>query len=259
VSFSSQSTRSAGEEHSGNFTTTLQRNLPSGEGYGYQVIARDDGYREAAYALQNNIGTYSIDAAQTGGTTATRLNVSGGVALLGSDIFMSRRIDQSFAVARIPDYPDVRILADNQPAGRTNANGNALIPRLRAYDVNMISIDQRDVPLDAQIGKLRLEAVPYFRSGIAISFPIKRSRGATFTVHLEDGTALPVGANVQKTGSDEAYTVGYGGEVYVAGLDPTTRLHASWGNRHCEFDVYFTASAEALPDLGTYICKEVAP
>jgi outer membrane usher protein len=259
ASVTSQSVRSAGGGSNTDFTTTLQRNLPMGEGYGYRVMARSDGAREATYSLQNNVGTYTLAAAQAQGSTETRLNASGGVALLGGDMFPSRRIDQSFAVARIPDYPNVRMLTDNQPAGRTDASGNALIPRLRAYDRNVISIDQRDLPLDAEIHGLKVEAVPYFRSGIDVRFPIKRSRGATFTVRIEDGSPLPVGALVQEAGNDAVYTAGYDGEVYAAGLGPATRLRATWEDHSCFFDVQFEASSDPLPDLGTFICKGVTP
>ena len=189
----------------------------------------------------------------------TRLDISGGLAVLGDDAFLSRRIDQSFAVVSIPDYPNVHVLVDNQPAGRTDANGDALIPMLRAYDKNVISIDQRDLPLDAEISTLKLDAVPYFRSGIEMKFPVKHSRGATLTIRLEDGKPLPVGASVQEVGKDEIYTVGYDGEVYVVGLEPTNRLRATWGSQSCEFDVRFTANADPLPDLGTFICQGVKP
>lgn len=259
VSVSSQFRRGENAGNGNDFTTTVQRNTPAGEGYGYRVLARGDGSKEGSYALQNNIGRVVVEAAHNQGSSATRLDISGGVALLDGDLFLSRRIDQSFAVARIPDYPGVRILADNQPAGRTDAAGNALIPRLRAYDINVISIDHRDVPLDAEIGSLKLDAVPYYRSGIELKFPIKHSRGATFILQLEDGRSVPVGASVQESGRDEVYTVGYDGEVYVAGLGSTTRLRATWGTQSCEFTVAFSASADPLPDLGTFICIGVKP
>lgn len=259
VSFSPQFVRGGSGDNRNDFTTTLQRNLPLGEGYGYRLLSRSDGSKQASYALQNNVGTYTVEAAQSLDATATRLNVSGGMAVLGGDAFLSRRIDQSFAVARIPDYPNVRILADNQPAGRTDASGNALIPRLRAYDRNVISVDQRDVPLDAEIGALKLEAVPYFRSGVGLRFPIKRSHGATFTIQLEDGKPLPTGASVQIVEEDKTYAVGYDGEVYVVGLGPTNRLRATWRGQSCEFDVPFTASTDPLPHLGNFICKGVKP
>jgi outer membrane usher protein len=238
-------------------TSSLQRNLPLGEGYGYRLQGRTDSSSEASYSLQNNIGTYTVAAAQNQGVTSTRLNASGGIAVLGSDAFMSRRIDQSFAVVRIPDYPNVSVLADNQPSGRTNADGNALIPRLRAYDNNVISIDQRDLPLDAEINTLKLNAAPAFRSGTEVKFPIKHSHGATLTIHLENGKPLPVGASVQVAGKDAIYSVGYDGEIYVVDLDPITTLVAIWGGQHCKFDVRFSVSSNPLPDLGIFICKGV--
>lgn len=259
LSLSAQSVRGGNGGNRTDFTTALQRNLPSGEGYGYQLQARSDGSSEASLALQNNVGTYTGGIAQGQGSTATRLGVSGGVAMLGGDVFFSRRIDQSFAVARIPDYPNVRILADNQPAGRTDADGNALIPRLRAYDRNVLSIDQRDLPLDAEIAALKLEVILPFRSGIDVEFPIKRSRGATFTIHLEDGTPLPVGASVQIIGNDAIYPVGYGGETYVTGLGPSNSMLATWSGQSCEFVVRFVPGADPLPDLGSFSCQGIQP
>jgi outer membrane usher protein len=258
-SASAQSVRGGSGGSRNDFSTTLQRNLPLGEGYGYRLQARNGGSEEASYSMQNNMGTYTAETAQSQGSNTTRLDVTGGIALLGGDVFLSRRIDQSFAVARIPDYPNVHVLVDNQPAGQTDANGNALIPRLRAYDINLISIDQRDIPLDAEIGSLKLQAVPYFRSGIDVKFPIKHSFGATLTIRLDNGKPLPVGAAVQRIGKNDIYTVGFEGEVYLVGLEPTNRLRATWRKQTCEFDVRFSASNDPLPDLGTFLCTGVKP
>jgi outer membrane usher protein len=259
LSASAQSVRGGNGAIHYDFSTTLQRNLPLGEGYGYRLQARSGGANQASYSLQNNVGTYTTETAQNQGYNTTRLGVAGGIAVLGGDAFLSRRIDQSFAVARIPDYPNVHVLVDNQPAGKTNANGNALIPRLRAYDINLITIDQRDIPLDAEIDTIRLHVVPYYRSGIAVTFPIKRSFGATLTIILDNGKPLPVGASVQQVGKKGLFTVGYRGEVYLVGLDPTNRLRAIWRNQTCEFEVRFTASSNPLPDLGTFLCTGVKP
>lgn len=259
LSLSSQSVHGEGRRRQTDFTANLQRNLPAGEGYGYQLQARSNGSREASLALQNNVGTYTAGIAQGQGSTSTRIGASGGAAVLGGDLFWSRRIDQSFAVARIPDYPDVRIEADNQLAGRTDAAGNALIPRLRAYDRNVLSIDQRDLPLDAEIAALKIEVVPSFRSGIDVEFPVKRSHGATFTVLLEDGRPLPVGASVREVGKEAVFPVGYDGEVYVTGLGPATALLGLWEGKTCSFEVSFVAGADPLPDLGRFVCREVLP
>ena len=259
LSFSAQGTRGGSGGNGADFTTTLQRNLPAGEGVGYRLQARSDRSAQASTMLQNGVGTYTAEAAQTQGSTATRLNATGGVAMLGGETFLSRRIDQSFAVVRVADYPNVMVSADNQAAGRTNGAGSVLIPRLRAYDRNMISVDQGDLPLDAEIHALRLTAVPYFRSGMELIFPIRHSRGATFTVRLEDGAFLPAGAAVQEVGKAPVYTAGYAGQVYVSNLSTRTRLRARWGIRRCEFEVSFHPGADPQPDLGSFICKGLPP
>lgn len=257
TTLSAQAARGAGAANRNDFTTTLQRNMTMGEGYGYRLQAQSDNATQASLSLQNNFATSNLELAHSQTETATRLGVSGGVAILGGDLFLSRRIDQSFAVVRIPDFPNVHVLTDNQPAGRTNADGNALIPRLRAYDVNVISIDQRDLPMDAQINALKVEVVPFFRSGVDVPFPIKFSHGATFRIQLEDGTPMPVGASVQEVDSATLYPVGYDGEVYVMGLNAATRLRATWKGQTCEFPLSFTRSADPLPDLGIVVCKGV--
>jgi len=259
LSVSSQHVRGTSAGNSNEASTTLQRNLPMGEGYGYRLRAGSEGTQDAALFAQNNVGSYSLEASQNQGSIATRMGVSGGVAFLGGDAFPSRRIDQSFAVAHVADYPNVRMLADNQPAGRTDAQGNALLPRLRAYDVNVISIDQRDVPMDAKIDAVRVEVVPYYRSGIDVKFPIARSHGATLTITLEDGSALPVGVRVELIGSDATFTVGYAGEVYLVGLGPKNTVRANWADQRCTFEFNYTATADPLPDLGRYVCKGARP
>jgi len=254
---SAQAARGGGSNGSADYSAVVQRNLPSGDGYGYRLQARTGG-AEASLSLQNSLGTYTLDVAQNAGVTATQLSATGGLAMLGGDIFLSRRIDQSFAVARVPDYAHVRVLVDNQAAGHTDASGNALIPRLRAYDSNVISIDQRDLPMDAEIGALSVRAIPYFRSGVDVRFPIRRTQGATLTIVLADGRPLPAGAVVRVIGQASDALLGTGGEVYLTHLAPDNRLRAEWHGQHCEFDVALVPGADPLPDLGTFTCTGIA-
>jgi outer membrane usher protein len=142
---------------------------------------------------------------------------------------------------------------------RTDVRGNALLPRLRAYDVNVIALDQRDLPMDAKIGAVRMQVVPYFRSGIDVTFPVTHSRGATLTITLDDGSAVPTGTTVTLAGSDEIFTVGFDGEVYLVGLLAKNTLRADWAEHHCLFDFNYTPTADPLPDLGTMQCKEEHP
>jgi outer membrane usher protein len=149
------------------------------------------------------------------------------------------------------------VLADNQLVGHTDANGNALIPRLRAYDRNIVSVDQRDLPMDAEIGALTVTATPYFRSGVAVKFPIQRVRAATFTVVLEDGGALPTGAVLTMVEPSGSALLGANGDVYAGDLQARNVLRAQWHGQQCDFVVPYAAGDDPLPDLGTFVCKGV--
>lgn len=239
----------------------VQRSLPAGSGYGYRLGAGlgDAAIREASVSLQNNVGTYTLEASQVRSDTAFRASASGSVALLGGNAYLSRRVSDSFAVVRVPDYANVRIYADNQPIAVTGSDGNALVPRLRAYEKNLIRIEQADLPLDAKINAVQFEAVPYFRSGLLLQFPVKRSRGGLITVVLDNGVPLPVGAVVQIIGENEEFPAGQRGEVYLTELGASNHLRVSWRSQSCEITVPFPDTPEPLPHLGTYTCTGVKP
>ncbi len=250
-----------GGEGGSSLTTNLQRSLPVGPGYGYRV-QYGGGDLLASLNLQNDVGTYEIDAthARDGDGTPFRLSAAGGIGLVGGHPFFSRAITDSFGVVRVANYPNVRVLEDNQVVGRTDANGYAVLPRLRPYDKNIIGIDQNDLPMDALIGSLKYIAVPYYRSGVLIDFPVKRERGGTLHVVLDDGSDLPSGALSQIVGKDEQFPVALRGEAYLTGFEAMNRIRFTWKGQSCTIDVPYPATiTEALPDLGTYVCKGVAP
>jgi len=242
-------------------TFQMQRNLPAGEGVGYRLLARSGTAElvQAGVSVQDRVGTYTAEAARSGGEMAYRLGAAGGVAWLDGRPFLARRLTESFAVVRVGEYPGVQIYADNQPVARTDAHGSALVPRLRPYDRNALRIEQADLPLEAEIGAIEREAVPYYRSGLVVSFPVRPAHGALLRLILEDGVSPPPGAQVRVEDRAERFPVGFDGEVYLTGLAATNRARAEWQDRRCEFELRLSESKEPVPDLGTVLCKEARP
>jgi outer membrane usher protein len=239
----------------------LQRNLPAGDGFGYRLAAGegDSDDREATLSLRNAVGTYDFDVERLSGVTRTQVGASGGIALFADELFPSRQINGSFAVAEVKDEPGVRVYVENQLVGRTDANGRVLLPDMRPYQDNLVRIEQADLPLDAQISTVEMKAVPYLNSGTVLRFPVVHPHGALIVVHLENGELLPPGALVQIVGHDEAFPSALHGEVYVSNLEENNVLRATWGDRTCEISVPFKATDDPLPKLGPYVCKEVRP
>lgn len=238
----------------------VQRNLPEGPGFGYRLLTENgpNERTEAGGFMQTNVGTYSAEASQLLGTTRYRLGASGGVAFLGG-VFPSRRIDNSFAVVKAGEYPGVQIYRDNQPARRTDSQGLAMIPNLRAYEQNLVSIEPADLPLDAQIDKLRLLLTPYLRSGVMAEFPVRPSKGGVITLVLEDGSYLPAGAVVRIVAKPDEFPVAYRGEAYLTGLAEVNELQVTWKDQECHIRMEAPPEAGPLPNLGTFVCKGVKP
>ena len=92
------------------------------------------------------------------------------------------------------------LYADNQFVGRTNAAGYALLPRLRSYESNRIRLETADLPLDTQIDTVELDAVPSYRAGVFLPFPVRLARGALMRLMMVDGQPVPVGTVVRILG-----------------------------------------------------------
>jgi outer membrane usher protein len=240
----------------------VQQSLPAGTGMGYRVRA-NAGEMNGVYgdfAYQNDVGTYELEAEQLQGSLVGRASITGGLAMLGGHAFASREIDNSFAVAQVGGEPNVRIYRDNQLVGHTDADGYAILPGLRPYQDNVIRIEQADLPLDIEVDAMQVEAIPHYRSGVLLKFPVERSYGAVLKVVQENGAPLPSGASVRALNGDgEPAPVGMNGEVYVTRLGDRNHLRATWKDHACEFDARFAPSDDPLPHLGPFTCKVSAP
>lgn len=239
-------------------TARFQKSLPPGSGEGYAISA-DFGDRErieALYERQNTYGTYSVEASRTDDSDGFRATARGGIATMDGNWFLSRRIDQSFAVVDTGDFAGMEILKDNLPAGETNSDGKLLVPGLRAYQKNPIGISESDLPMIASLPSLEQEIIPGYRSGVLVSFPLERIRRALMKVVLEGGTPPPSGAVVRIEGREESFPVGKEGKVYVEGLFEHSRISVTWNGSSCGFTLDYPKTDDPMPILGTYACQE---
>ncbi len=239
-------------------TLQVQRSLPVGIGFGYRLRAGvgDSDQRQASLSYQNDYGLYQLEGSRLNGQSATRANIRGGAAIVDRSLFASRYLDNSFAIVKVPGFEGVRIYAENQQVARTNSKGEALIPRLRAYERNKISIEQLDIPLDANISGLNMEISPYYRSGVTLTFPVIRTRNAFFSLVLKNGEYLPIGAFVTNE-QGEHFPVGNRGEVFLEYLEKVNHLQAHWQERSCQFTLVVPDSDEPIRELGEVACSEI--
>ncbi len=237
----------------------LQKNMEPGEGWGYRLQAARNAPQQASVYGQNSYGFGRLEFADLDGQTSVRAGLAGGVALLDGKRFLTRRIDGSFGLVRMPGFANVRVYVDNQLAARTNADGYALLPRLYPYMKNGVSVEQLDIPLDAHIDTLRVHPVPAWRSGVLIDFPVRPASSATLELQQDNEQPVPAGARVTLAAADDSaaqvFVVGREGLLYLSGLQADNRIHATWPGGECEARVAYVPEQGSVPHLGTVTCS----
>lgn len=260
VSLGSTTSASVGTELGDNVISraSVQKSLPSGEGFGYRAAAELGSVErlDGRLSYQSAFGTYDLDVSWVDSRTGVRLTVSGGIGAVNSEVFASRKLSQSFATVKVGDYKGVRVYADNQQVGMTNSSGVAVIPRLRPFERNAVRIEVADLPMDAEIKETELFVRPYDRSGVTLDFDVEPVRGALVSLVQEDGTPVPTGGSVRLVGSEEDFVVAPGGEVYLTGLDIANVGVATWQTGTCYFEVGYPDDPDALPRIGPLECQE---
>ncbi len=228
---------------------------------GWRVLAgqlQNHGHAEGGLYYFGEHGDRTVDAVTTAQQSTIRLGANGGIVFTDGKLFASRKIDQSFAVAEVPGYADIGIGLGSNVLARTDKDGVALVPRLLPYNNNAVRIDPRELPVSAEIDTIEINAVPSYRSGVLVKFPVRGGRGALLKIVLDDGDIAPAGALVHIQGDKEEFYVARRGEAYVTGLSDTSHLVLKHNGAECGFDVKLPPpDKNVIPRLGPFECRGV--
>lgn len=235
---------------------------PSYEGgFGWRLLAgrrRDEQRAEANSYYFGRYGQASADVSVASQTSALRVGASGGLVAADGHLFATRRVDDGFAIVEVPGYADVGVGLGSNYLTRTDSSGTALVPRLMAYQNNSVRVNPSDLPISAELDSIEQIAVPAWRSGVKVRYPVREGRGALVRLLLEDGEPAPAGAVVSIEGEKEEFYVARRGESFVTGLKPANRLSLRWKGRFCAIDVALPPdAADEIPRIGPFVCKGV--
>jgi len=229
---------------------------------GWRVLAgnlQDERRAEGGLYYQGRYGSLATDATKTAsGGSAVRVGASGGLVVADGHFFATRRVDESYALAEVPGYGGVGIGIGSNVLTKTNADGVALIPRLLPYISNSVRIDPKELPINAEIESIELQAVPAWRSAVKVTFPVRGGRGALLKIVFDDGQPAPAGAVVHIAGDKETFYVARRGEAFVTGIKPDSRVTLDWEGRSCALAVTLPPeNPDEVPRIGPVECRGV--
>ncbi|MGN7294452.1 fimbria/pilus outer membrane usher protein [Rhizobium sp. SAFR-030] len=171
------------------------------------IAAASASYRAPAARLEGGVETINDNTRAYG-------QVEGSIVVAGGDVFLGERVDDAFGIVDA-GAPDVSVMIENRPIGQTNRRGKILLPNLRSYDKNRISIDPTNLPLDAKIDTTKRIVRPKDRAGAIVDFQVETGlQAALITLRSESGEYIAVGA-AGTTPSGTEILVGYDGQIFL--------------------------------------------
>ena len=143
---------------------------------------------------------------------------NGAVVAASGGVFFTRTIDDAFAVVDA-GAPGVAVELENNVVGRTGKSGKILVPGLRAYQKNNISITPEDLPLDVEYDGPKKLVTPSAASGVAVNFAVRRDLSPALVTFLDpQGKPLPAGTVGSVLATGERFTLGYDGQAWIKRL-----------------------------------------
>lgn len=228
--------------------------------WGYQVQGAtgspDHEFGELQY--MSPWGMVSAGADRIGNQTALRTEVQGAFSLVDDELFASNTINDSFAVVDTNGVKGIHVLDENRLVGVTGSSGMILVPDLRAFEDNHISIDPADVPVDATVPFSGRVVRPQDRSGVVVRFPIRLTHGALLTLVDEKRKPLPIGSTATLVATGAAVPVGYDGEAFVVGLSLGRHrvVVVEPNGRSCTAMFNYRPVPGEIPNIGPLACEE---
>ncbi|HUE79480.1 MAG TPA: fimbria/pilus outer membrane usher protein [Sphingomicrobium sp.] len=200
-------------------------------------------------------GRLSAGIDQSAGELAGRVGARGAVVFAGGQLFASDQIYDSFAVVSTGDVGGVPVMYENRLVGRTNKRGKLLIPSLRSFQDNRLTVDSTMLPPDIEVARTEVDVRPGDRSGVSADFGIRRVHSALLTLHDRIGRAIPLGSIARVAGAADQ-PVGHDGAAYVTGLRPSNRMEVALpdGTR-CAVQFEYRPVEGDIPVIGPLSCR----
>ena len=223
----------------------LQRSLPVGEGFGYYLRANTDRLLAGGVSYAGPYGRYSLEGSDAAGATALRASATGAVAWVGSDFVATQSIEQGYAVVRVADLEDVRVLQENQEVGRTRG-GKLALTQIPALNSIKIAVDPVTVPMEVSLSRGHARS----RAAAAHRRPDRLWRDAGWTavvkLVLASGEPVPAGAIVTIDGRTESFPVGFDGETFLTRVTERQGITVRFNGLLCRIVVSPDAQIGAL-------------
>lgn len=238
-----------GEAMSANYSLSAGRKSDSTHSVGLNGMMLADrslnwnvqqGYNASDKSISGNIGLdyQGTKGEVTGGYGYDRYSqhynytLRGGMVAHSGGVTFSRFLGESSALIETPGVSDVTVRGQTNVS--TDSAGYAIVPYIRPYHTNNLSLDEQQVT-GAEVDNMVRTVVPTRNAIVKVKYDTYIGNKAMITLKTKSGI-VPFGAivsldtNNARANDIRSNIVGDDGQVYVTGLQQKGVLLVKWGS-----------------------------
>lgn len=156
--------------------------------------------------------------------------LSGALTAHRDGITLSQPLGETVALVKAPGIAGASLV--NQTGVRTDLRGYTLVPYVRPFRVNELSLDPLSLPNSVELTRTSAQVIPTRGAVVRADFSGRAGQRALIRLTRGNGLPVPFGATVRlaEETSDYSSIVGSEGEVWLSGLADHGTLLVSWGS-----------------------------
>ncbi|PVZ16414.1 MULTISPECIES: fimbria/pilus outer membrane usher protein [unclassified Pseudomonas] len=160
-------------------------------------------------------------------TRSLSLNASGSMLMHSGGVTFTPWLGETTALVDLNGIPDVGL---QQTANRTDHAGYAVLPSIRAYRNNGITLDTRHLGPEFEIDNGIRNVIPSRGAVVLARFDARQVVRLLLDVRDPQGNGLPFGTELLDQEGNTVAVVGQGGRALLESAGEPQRLLARWGS-----------------------------
>lgn len=167
------------------------------------------------------VGSGRLSVSRLGDQQTLSGGWSGSVYLGAGGVHTQRRVDDGFAVVRVPGVAGVPVMQGGSVLGKTDHNGTLVVGSLRSLAETKLHLDDRALPPEVQLESSNATAAPARLSGALVTFPVATMNARSFVIKSQ-GAVVPAGSLAKS--ETETTQVGFDGELFLEHPQPGQKI-----------------------------------
>lgn len=182
--------------------------------------------------VRTGAGQLRAGYAQARDSTQLSFSAEGGVIAHADGMTWSPSLGEASALVKAHSAEGARL--GHASGVHIDADGYGVVPSLRAFHANVVSIDPRGMAMDVELKESVQRVVPTAGAVALLTFETVSGRAVVIKALQHNGKPLPFAAQVLDEQGREVGVIGQASKAFVRGIARSGRLAVVWGDTAAE-------------------------